>query len=156
MYSAHTHSAKLGARFMAFLIDSFLLWCIHIWCFTLLWFTMTEIVNPDVPGLLLCVAALLGYLIFFPPILSMAYFTILHAYKGQTLGKAFMGIQVATVDDTPLSMGRSFLRWVGTLLSALPMAAGFFWAFVDQRHQAWHDKVACTKVVDVRNILTKN
>jgi uncharacterized RDD family membrane protein YckC len=41
------------------------------------------------------------------------------------------------------------LRYVGYLLSTLPLLLGFFWAAWDPRCQGWHDKLAGTVVIRV-------
>lgn len=75
------------------------------------------------------------------------YFIVLHSWSGKTLGKIFMGIRVESSQGGGLSVGVSFLRLVGYLLSAVPVGAGFLWAVLDRDHAAWHDKLAGSRVV---------
>ena len=82
-----------------------------------------------------------------PFLSSLAYFSILHACGGRTVGKTLMGLKVVSVDDHPLEVDRSFLRWTGYLISAIFMMAGFFWIVLDRESRAWHDILALTKVV---------
>lgn len=92
-----------------------------------------------------------GLFLFLFPMISTCfaflYFTLLHSWGGQTIGKIFMGIRVESSQGEDLSVGVSFLRLVGYLLSALPLGAGFLWAVLDRDHAAWHDKLADSKVV---------
>ncbi|HAT1684562.1 TPA: RDD family protein [Klebsiella oxytoca] len=47
--------------------------------------------------------------------------------------------------------GRYIVRWLGYVLSALPVGLGFLWIAFDRRKQGWHDKLAGTVVVrDIR------
>ena len=41
------------------------------------------------------------------------------------------------------------LRYIGYLISTLPLLLGFFWAAWDPRRQGWHDKLAGTVVIRV-------
>jgi uncharacterized RDD family membrane protein YckC len=41
------------------------------------------------------------------------------------------------------------LRYLGYLLSTVPLLLGFFWAAWDPRRQGWHDKLAGTVVIRV-------
>lgn len=79
--------------------------------------------------------------------LHLVYFTIFHAWTGQTIGKMVMGIKVVAENRQSISPAVSFLRWTGCILSFLPLAAGFLWAAVDREHCTWHDRLAQTRVV---------
>jgi uncharacterized RDD family membrane protein YckC len=39
------------------------------------------------------------------------------------------------------------LRYVGFVISIIPLAIGLIWAGFDPRKQGWHDKIAGTYVV---------
>lgn len=82
-------------------------------------------------------------------ILHMFYFTIFHAWFGQTIGKMIMGIKVIAQDNGRISPAVSFLRWTGYILSAVPLTAGFLWSAVDRDQCTWHDRLAGTRVVAV-------
>ena len=66
---------------------------------------------------------------------------------GQTPGKLLMGVRVSQMTGQPLTIRRAALRYVGYWLSAIPFGLGFFWVLMDDRRQAWHDKLAGTYVV---------
>jgi uncharacterized RDD family membrane protein YckC len=82
-------------------------------------------------------------------VLNMAYFTWFHGTTGQTPGKRLMGLRVIRDTGEAISFGTAFLRWVGYLISFLPLCIGFLWAGADRRKQAWHDKIAGTVVIDL-------
>jgi uncharacterized RDD family membrane protein YckC len=75
------------------------------------------------------------------------YFVLFYSSTGQTIGKYVMGIRVVRLDGKHMSLGASILRWFGLFLSTVPLGLGFFWVLVDDRRQAWHDKLAHTCVV---------
>ena len=41
----------------------------------------------------------------------------------------------------------AFLRWIGYMLSSLPLNLGFLWVAFDARKQGFHDKLAGTVVI---------
>jgi uncharacterized RDD family membrane protein YckC len=66
---------------------------------------------------------------------------------GCSPGKALLGIRVVGEDGEPPVLGRACVRLLGYWISALPLFFGFFWSLIDERHQAWHDRLAGTYVV---------
>jgi len=79
--------------------------------------------------------------------IGLIYFVGLWATTGQTLGKMALGIKVISSDGTPVSWGKSLLRYVGYIVSGLVLGLGFIWVAFDARRQGWHDKIAGTYVV---------
>jgi uncharacterized RDD family membrane protein YckC len=70
-----------------------------------------------------------------------------------TPGKMVLGLRIvdAATGGTP-TIGRLTLRYVGYLVSALPLGLGYLWALWDRQRQGWHDKMAGTLVVrDLRD-----
>jgi len=142
-----TNSANFGTRVMAFAIDFVFLGIIHFFLFALLAGKLIQAIYIEP-------LAILTFLALFPPVfllsfflLHMAYFTLFHAWLGQTIGKMLMGIRVVTNDNKFISPAMAFLRWSGYILSFAPLAAGFLWAAVDKDQCAWHDRLAQTRVV---------
>jgi len=140
-------AADFSARCMALLIDAVFLSCLV--GFTLFLFIRAVMVVPpaDWHGLLYLLIGSMSLLLVWPLFLAAFYFIVLHSFGGQTLGKVFMGIMVVSDQGSMLSIGASFLRLVGYLLSTMPLGVGFLWAAVDQQHSAWHDKLACSRVI---------
>jgi len=140
-------AADFSTRFMALVIDSVFL--ASLVGFTLLLFVRAVMVMPPAnwQGLISLLISSGILLLVWPFFLSGFYFVVLHSFGGQTLGKVFMGIMVVSDEGRMLSLGASFLRLVGYLLSTVPLGAGFLWAVVDQQHSAWHDKLSCSRVI---------
>jgi uncharacterized RDD family membrane protein YckC len=80
----------------------------------------------------------------------MVYFTLFHAWAGQTIGKMIMGIKVVGDGNKLTSPSVAFLRWSGYILSFVPLAIGFLWAAVDKDQCAWHDRLAGTRVISTK------
>lgn len=78
------------------------------------------------------------------PIYSIAFWV---KNDGRTPGKMAMKVKVVKGDGSPITFGTALLRWIGTIISALPLGLGFFWIIWDSEKQGWHDKIAGTYVV---------
>ena len=80
-------------------------------------------------------------------LVSASYFVVFWAATGQTLGKMALGIKVVSTDGSPVSWGKALLRYVGYIISGIPLFLGFIWVAFDAKRQGWHDKIASTYVV---------
>ncbi len=78
------------------------------------------------------------------------YFIYFHGTTGQTLGKKIFGLKVIRAGGEPMTLGVSFLRWVGYIVSGFAAHLGFLWIIFDGKKQGWHDKIAHTYVVNIR------
>lgn len=140
--------ASFLVRTIALGIDYGILACLEIWLAVFVNLVITAVFTNSGHFLFSAVHLhqVLGFtlwLVILPP----AYFTIFHASGGQTPGKLAMGIAVVSLNGQQLSGGTTFLRSIGYILSAIPLAGGFLWAMVDKDHRTWHDKLALTRVV---------
>lgn len=77
----------------------------------------------------------------------LGYHLVFIILVGQTPGKALMGLRVVRVNGGRLNAWHALVRVAGYLLSALPLGLGFIWIFIDDRRQAWHDRLAGTCVI---------
>ncbi len=70
------------------------------------------------------------------------------AERQGTPGKLVLGLKIVDLETggTP-TIGRLVLRYVGYLVSALPLGLGYLWVIWDPRRQGWHDKMAGTAVI---------
>ena len=67
--------------------------------------------------------------------------------KGQTVGMRALNIRVVKTDGTYLDVVGAFLRYVGMVISIIPLFLGLIWVAFDAQKQGWHDKIAGTYVV---------
>ena len=74
---------------------------------------------------------------------------------GATPGKMLLGARIvdATTGAAP-STGQLVGRYLGYLVSALPLGLGLIWVAFDARKQAWHDKLAGTVVISNKSANT--
>ena len=84
-------------------------------------------------------------------LVSLAYFTYFEGSEnGQTLGKRALGIRVIDFGGGgSIGYGRAFIRWIGRIVSELPILLGYLWMLWDKERQTWHDKFANAVVVPV-------
>ncbi|MGZ6256793.1 MAG: RDD family protein [Candidatus Limnocylindria bacterium] len=133
------HYAGFWVRFLAFLIDGILLGIISS-AFTPVWgpqFTMTGNQVAVHAG-----SNAIGTLV------GLIYFVGFWAWRGQTVGMMPFNMQVVSVTDGKrIDVVRGLLRYVGLIISIIPLFLGLIWAAFDSRKQGWHDKIASTVVI---------
>lgn len=99
-----------------------------------------------VTGALLCHAA--NWLrVFLSLAINPVYFAFFWTLGGQTPGQYLMGVRVVRADGRRMTVLRGLVRWVGLIVSLLPLGLGFLWCLWDDRRQIFADKMAHTVVV---------
>ncbi len=120
--------AGFGRRAAAFLLDG------------LLFGVLLGLLLAPLSGL--AMADVLNY------VLPLAITVGLWHWLGGTPGKLLMECQVVDArDHGPLSLARGVVRYLGYLLSLMPLGLGFLWMLLDPRRQTWHDKLAGSLVL---------
>jgi uncharacterized RDD family membrane protein YckC len=80
---------------------------------------------------------------------SVGYFVTFWSTTGQTPGSRLMRITVRTADDGDvLRPRRAAVRFVGLVLAAIPLGAGFVPILFDERRRGLQDMLAGTVVVE--------
>ncbi len=65
-----------------------------------------------------------------------------------TPGKLVLGLRIVDAETGGHPrFSRLVVRYIGYLVSALPLGLGYLWMLWDRRGQCWHDKMAGTLVV---------
>ncbi len=82
-------------------------------------------------------------------IISGFYFTLFYGSTGQSIGKKIMGLKVIPAAGGAMTYKKAFVRYIGYLISEIPLFLGFIWIAFDKEKQGWHDKIAKTYVVKV-------
>jgi uncharacterized RDD family membrane protein YckC len=80
-------------------------------------------------------------------IISGFYFTLFYGSTGQSIGKKIMGLKVIPAAGGTMTYRKAFVRYIGYLISEIPLFLGFIWIAFDKDKQGWHDKIAGTYVV---------
>lgn len=60
-------------------------------------------------------------------------------YGGLTLGMRAWRVQLLTDSSQPMSWLHIGLRFAGSLVSALPLGAGYVWSLFNPERRTWHD-----------------
>jgi uncharacterized RDD family membrane protein YckC len=147
--------AGFWKRFLAYIIDSFILSCASLLIiipvvitFGVGAFTQHEIGEEAAMGFLI---ALIGaYFVFVVMIIigHWLYFALMESKKGATLGKMALGVIVTDLNGNPISFGKATGRYFGKILSSLIFCVGYIMAGFTQQKQALHDILAGCLVVN--------
>ncbi|MIE71811.1 RDD family protein [Salmonella enterica subsp. diarizonae] len=81
-------------------------------------------------------------------VLPVLLTVVLWRWFQATPGKMALRLRVVDAQSgQAASTGQYIIRYVGYVLSTLPVGLGFLWIAFDNRKQGWHDKLARTVVV---------
>ena len=93
---------------------------------------------------------LITFLKFLFGLFPLLYFTIsFHWFKGQTIGKYFLGIRVLSLYHERLGLWHCIERSLGYFASALEFGFGFIQAFWNPNRMTLHDKIGETIVIEL-------
>ncbi len=86
--------------------------------------------------------------IFFSYILPAVIVLAFWILKSATPGKMAIGARIVDAKTgQPASTMQHVIRYIGYIISTIPLCLGFFWVLFDKKKQGWHDKLAGTVVV---------
>lgn len=119
--------ANFGSRFIAYLIDGFIIGIIGAF-----------FVGLSGRSESFALSTLISFLYYW-------YFWTQR--DGQSPGKSAMNIRVIKTTGVPMTAGDVILRMIGYWVSGICFGMGFLWAAWDSQSQGWHDKIAGTYVV---------
>ena len=143
--------AGFWRRFAAFMIDATILYVVISICIPFRSLGYLRIWNPDIftdiSGWLILPQIILYNLLAL--VIVVGYFVIFWVWRGQTPGKMIMNIKIVRPDVDNLTFRVAFLRYLGYIVSAVPLFFGFIWIAFDRQKQGFHDKIAGTFVVIV-------
>jgi uncharacterized RDD family membrane protein YckC len=65
-----------------------------------------------------------------------------------TPGKMALNLRIVNAHTGEnISTGQAIIRYLGYIVSGLPLGLGFLWIAFDQRKRGWHDMIAGTVVI---------
>jgi uncharacterized RDD family membrane protein YckC len=137
--------ATFWRRFGAYIIDGIIVGIIQYVLSSIIATFIFDLQPTDI-GEFFTIAGGLYALIF---LISIMYYILYWAWRGQTLGKMAMGIKIVRLDGSSIGVGRATLRYVGYLISTMTLLIGFLMIIGDSKKQGLHDKIADTYVVRV-------
>ncbi|PWS26279.1 RDD family protein [Pedobacter yonginense] len=142
--TAPQYFAAFDQRLLASVIDHFIIFGIYIFII-LISFMFIEGKDQRIMA-------------FAVPLPSIFIFKLLYgtfaesSVKQATIGKRLIGIKVSDLEGSRVSTGVSFVRNFSKVLSVLPVFFGYFYSFLNKKHQCWHDIAANTLVIKDRLI----
>ncbi len=81
------------------------------------------------------------------PLIVVAYFSSLWAWRGTTVGGIVVGLKVVRTDGKPLTFPVALIRSLAAAFSVVVLFLGYLWIAWDSEKQGWHDKIAGTVVL---------
>ena len=141
--TASAPKAGFWVRFVAYMLDSFLIGIIQVILGFLIGFVIS-MMGVAVEG----DPAISTVLWIFGAVLSLGYAVFFTGYCGQTPGKMALRIKVIRTDGSQISYGRAALREIpGKFISSILLAIGYIMVAFDRHKQGLHDKIADTYVI---------
>jgi uncharacterized RDD family membrane protein YckC len=83
----------------------------------------------------------------FTPIVALAYFSGMWAWRGTTIGGIVLGLKVVRFDGQPVTFPVALIRGLAAAFSIVVLFLGILWIAWDAEKQGWHDKIAGTVVL---------
>jgi uncharacterized RDD family membrane protein YckC len=83
---------------------------------------------------------------------AVGYFVGFWSATGQTPGDRVMQVRVVTADGERVKPGRGVLRFIGLILAALPLFAGYLLILFDRRRRGLQDRLAGTVVIEAPDL----
>jgi uncharacterized RDD family membrane protein YckC len=80
-------------------------------------------------------------------LILLNYFPLMWAWKGQTVGKMLVGLEVVTTGGGRISLPRAYLRLLFLLFDTFVLTLGYWIAAFNRERRTLHDFVAGTVVV---------
>jgi uncharacterized RDD family membrane protein YckC len=79
------------------------------------------------------------------------------AWRSSTLGQIVLNLRVQKPDGSSLvgDYSSALIRALSSLLSLIPLGLGFIWILFNREHEAWHDKISGTHVVQQNPSVTR-
>jgi uncharacterized RDD family membrane protein YckC len=158
-YAANVTYAGFWLRFVAYLVDGFLVGFVAIALFIPMFFLMGGVAilgslprhgdgQPEpaqIAAILTLVFAFIGVI----TILQWLYYAYLESGEKQaTWGKQILGLYVTDLSGNPISFGRASGRYFAKLITRMiPLGIGYIMAGFTERRQALHDMIASCLVL---------
>ena len=139
--------AGFWVRFAGLFIDGLIFFVVQLILGALFTTTTTEVVG----GVTITVRTGSSLPTVIIILLELAYFSWFWTTRGASLGQQLVGIRVVdSVTFGPLKPSQAVVRYIGYLISGIPLLLGYLWAAWDPKKQGWMDKLAGTQVVRSR------
>jgi uncharacterized RDD family membrane protein YckC len=158
-YASNVTYAGFWLRFVAYLVDSFILGFVTIALFIPFFFLMGGIAFIESlsrqqhgqmePAQVAALLSLIFTLVGVAVVVKWLYFAYLESGEKQgTWGKQMLGLYVTDLSGSRLTFGRASGRFFAKIISGMiPLAIGYIMAGFTERKQALHDMIASCLVL---------
>ncbi len=107
----------------------------------------TAIVAGDREAVLQALEGLGTLMVVVGFLIPMLYEVGFVGWRGQTPGKMLLGLKIIRADGGEVDYIKSFIRWIGKMISGLLLGIGYIMAAFTENKRALHDYIAGTRVV---------
>jgi uncharacterized RDD family membrane protein YckC len=128
-------TATVSDRLMASIVDASLVMAAFL-LFVLVFVACTAHLPMGKPAVVSAGGVLFG--------LAVLYQWLFFSYLDATPGMRYARIALCTFDDENPTRKAMRFRVGALMLSAMPLGLGFLWAFFDEDHLGWHDRITRT------------
>ncbi|MBV6496045.1 MAG: RDD family protein [Acidobacteria bacterium ACB1] len=141
--------ASFGSRFLAFVVDDILIAIVAtVFSAVISGLGLLGSSHPDNPALVIGAWVSSLVIMALSLLFQFLYFGYFLSKDGQSIGKKLLGIRVQKREGGNVSFLIGGLRGtIGYYISGFIFFLGYIWAFFDKNHEAWHDKLFGTTVV---------
>ena len=90
--------------------------------------------------------------VFFVYIMALCFvfYAWFWTHGGQTLGMRAWKIKLVADNGLSITWTQAFFRFCYSLISWVPLGAGYLWMLVDKNKLTWHDKVSRSHIIDIK------
>ncbi|HFC92704.1 MAG TPA: RDD family protein [Leucothrix mucor] len=87
--------------------------------------------------------------LFFIYLLAFGYlfFAWFWVHGGQTLGMRAWKLEVISLDGQPINWIQALFRYIYSLISWIPLGAGYLWMLFDKNKLTFHDRISKTAII---------
>ncbi len=151
--------AGFWLRFVAYLIDSVLIYALQSFIFVPVFSLMgisfasraqdfENMSDAEAMGVMGAFAAFSGAALLLSTVIAVLYGALMESSKYQaTVGKLALGLKVTDMDGKNLDLAKALVRNLCKILSGMIMGLGYIIAAFTEKKQGLHDIIASTLVV---------
>jgi uncharacterized RDD family membrane protein YckC len=142
-FKTATFMKRLGAMFYDFMLAlSFVILAGFLFTAVLMSILNIENVQPGTP-----VAKIIFIL---TSLVAFGFYGWFWTHGGQTLGMRAWKLKLVRSDGETVTWLQAFFRFCYSIISWLPLGAGYLWMLVDKHKLSWHDRASKTYIIDLK------
>jgi len=84
-------------------------------------------------------------------IFTFGFYGWFWTHGGQTLGMRAWKLKLVREDFESITWLQALFRFCYSIISWVPLGAGYLWMLVDKKKLSWHDRISKTYIIDLKN-----